>query len=134
MLTNPARFPLCKSYPIQDDPKGDACGRLTSPHGTIVRQFMPLAAGNWLGPYGVLASVGTGGMGEVCRAPDTKLGRVAEAFVQLDHPNIVTIHFLTMQLGRQKADAIEAFDEKLMKHGLRARRQAEKNLRRSQPG
>jgi serine/threonine protein kinase len=123
------------------------------PHGTIVRQFMPLAAGNWMGPYEVLASLGAGGMLEVYRATDTKLGRgislgmalkvppsemaqdperlapfrrETKGFVQLDHPNIVTIHsveesdgihFLTMQLGRQKAEAIEAFDEELMKLG-----------------
>jgi serine/threonine protein kinase len=116
---------------------------------------MPLAAGNRLCPYEVLASVGAGGVLEVYRAAsakcptnDTKLGRdlalqvppseiaqdperlapfrrQAKAFVQLRHPNIVTvhseesggIHFLTMQLGRRKADAIEAFDEKLMKLG-----------------
>jgi hypothetical protein len=66
------------------------------PHGTIVRQFMPLAGGNWLGPYEVLASVGAGGTGEVYRA---------------------TVMIRSVELGRQKADAIKAFDEKLMKLG-----------------
>jgi serine/threonine protein kinase len=36
---------------------------------------MALAAGTHLGPYEVLAAIGAGGMGEVYRAHDTKLGR-----------------------------------------------------------
>ncbi len=34
---------------------------------------MPLERGTTLGPYQVTAKIGEGGMGEVNRAPDTKL-------------------------------------------------------------
>ena len=36
---------------------------------------MGLAAGARLGPYEILSAIGAGGMGEVHRAQDTRLGR-----------------------------------------------------------
>ncbi len=76
---------------------------------------MVLDTGSRLGPYEVLSLLGAGGMGEVYRGRDTRLGRVVaikvlpaertadehrrRRFVQearaasaLNHPNIVTIH------------------------------------------
>jgi len=68
-----------------------------------------LTSGALLGPYRIVASIGKGGMGEVYRATDTRMGRdvaikvVAEQFMErfnrevraiaaLNHPNICTIH------------------------------------------
>ena len=50
---------------------------------------MPLAPGTRLGNYEILAPLGKGGMGEVFRARDTKLGReVAVKVLQIGRAHV----------------------------------------------
>ena len=83
---------------------------------------MPLATGSRLGPYEVLAPIGSGAMGEVYRAHDPRLGRdvaikilpaivstdserlrrfeqEARAAAALSHPNILAVHDIGSENG-----------------------------------
>jgi eukaryotic-like serine/threonine-protein kinase len=46
---------------------------------------MTISAGTHLGPYEILSSIGAGGMGEVCRARDTRLDRTVAIKVLPSH-------------------------------------------------
>ena len=53
---------------------------------------MALAPGTKLGTFEILFAIGKGGMGEVYRARDTKLGRETRLLASLNHPNVATVH------------------------------------------
>ena len=88
-----------------------------------VEKTMPLTAGEKLGSYEILSPIGAGGMGEVYRARDTKLGRevaikvLPEEFTQhpeklarfqreakllaaLNHPGIATLYGVEESEGK----------------------------------
>jgi predicted ATPase/serine/threonine protein kinase len=103
---------------------------------------MTLAPGTKLGPYEIIGPIGAGGMGEIYRARDARLGRSAAVKIlpaeftsdsdrlhrfeqearsasALNHPNIVTIY----ELGRDGATryiAMELIEGKTLRELLRS--------------
>jgi serine/threonine protein kinase/tetratricopeptide (TPR) repeat protein len=101
---------------------------------------MPLAPGTRLGPYEIVAALGSGGMGEVYRARDPRLGREvalkvlpeavaadrerlarfeaeARAVAALNHPGIVTIHSIE-ESGATRFLTLELVDGQTLDRSL----------------
>jgi serine/threonine protein kinase/tetratricopeptide (TPR) repeat protein len=111
----------------------------------IILGLMPLSPGASVGVYRIHSIIGAGGMGEVYRAHDTRLGRdialkvlpdamagspagqarferEARAVAALNHPHIVTIHTIESEAGMRflTMELIEGrtLDQLMAPHGI----------------
>ena len=103
---------------------------------------MPIQSGTYVGPYKILSAIGAGGMGEVYRAHDAKLGRdvaikvLPEAFARdaermarfqreakvlasLSHPNIAMIYGLE-DSGSTRALVMELVEDPRLADRIKA--------------
>jgi Tol biopolymer transport system component len=103
---------------------------------------VPLPSGSHLGPYEIVAAIGSGGMGEVYRARDTRLDRLvavkvlpelfaadpdrvarfqreAKTLAALTHPNILAIHDFGVSEGTAYA-AMELLDGQTLRERMAA--------------
>jgi Tol biopolymer transport system component len=130
-------------------------GFLAAPMGAVAARVLGGATGASVGrqisSYRILAHLGTGGMGEVYRARDTKLGRdvaikvlpaaftsdtdrlarferEARLLAALNHPNIATIH------GLEEADGVRALVMELVEGPTLAEKLAHDSQRQARAG
>ena len=111
-----------QTEPHQINIGNDQANSVATPYPFLDRlcslvSLMSFSVGDKLGPYEILAPIGAGGMGEVWKARDTRLGRnvaikfsksgfteraarEARAIAQLNHPNICHLLDVASELPR----------------------------------